>query len=75
MWGEKARREGAPLFGPIRSINKEIMTIWSLQRTWSVCVHLYDLLDVLGLVHERHLCHPLDVLSGFPVVADLPRLA
>ena len=27
------------------------------------CIHLYDLLDVLDLVHELHLCHPPDVLE------------
>ena len=26
-------------------------------------VHLYDLLDVLDLVDELHLCHPPDVLE------------
>ena len=30
-----------------------------------MCVHPYDLLDVLDLVlvHELHLCHPPDVLE------------
>ena len=26
-------------------------------------VHLYDLLNVLDLAHELHLCHPPDVLE------------
>ena len=26
-----------------------------------MCVRLYDLLDVLDLVHELYLCHPPDV--------------
>ena len=29
----------------------------------AMCVHLYDLLGVLDLVHELHLCHPPDVLE------------
>ena len=28
-----------------------------------MCAHLYDLLDVLDLVHELHLRHPPDVLE------------
>ena len=28
-----------------------------------MCIHLYDLLDVLDLVHELHLCHPPDLLE------------
>ena len=28
-----------------------------------MCMHLYDLLEVLELVHELHLCHPPDVLE------------
>ena len=26
-------------------------------------IHLYDLLDVLDLVHELHLCHPIVILE------------
>ena len=33
------------------------------QRLLEMCIQLYDLLDVLGLVHELHLCHPPDVLE------------
>ena len=32
-------------------------------------IHLYDLLDVLDLVDELHLCHPLVVLEP----ADCPE--
>ena len=28
-----------------------------------MCIQLYDLLDVLDLVHELHFCHPPDVLE------------
>ena len=66
IWGQKKR---SPDFS--KKVEKRLLLrpmLWygivCVVMCWDVMgVHLYDLLNVLDLVHELHLCHPPDVLE------------